>query len=84
MQKAVKDFSDFYGLLDQLIAGESPPPLEADDITVMRLAERAKCGNHKAKSMVVKWAASGVVEYIGKRREPRGHAIDAWRLKKGA
>jgi hypothetical protein len=82
MQKAVREFSDHYGLLDALIADEAPPELLPDDITLRSLAKRAKCGPTKARAMLEKWVSEGRAEYIGKRREVRGHAVDAWRLVK--
>ncbi len=81
MQKAVKEFADHYALLDHLIAAEAPPDLAPDDITLKMLAARAKCGPDKARRMLDKWVSEGKAEYIGRRREARGHAVEAWRLK---
>ena len=67
--------------LDSLLMQEAPPYLAEDDITIMRLARRAGCGSAKAKTMLKKWVTEGRVEYIGKRREERGHLVDAWRIK---
>lgn len=72
--------SDLMKALDDLIMQEAPPPLEDGDITLQILAERAKCGTPKAKVLLKRWEADGKAEYIGKRREPRGHKVDAWRL----
>jgi hypothetical protein len=73
--------SELEKALDDLLMQEAPPDLLETDITVMRLARRAKCGGAKAKKLLDEWTAAGKVEYIGKRREPRGHKLDAWRLK---
>jgi transcription initiation factor IIE alpha subunit len=51
------------------------------DITARMVAERANCEKQKARKMLIKWAADGKAEYIGKRREPSGQSVDAWRLK---
>jgi hypothetical protein len=67
--------------LDSLLMQEAPPYLAEDDITIMRLSRRAGCGSAKAKTMLSKWVTEGKVEYIGKRREERGHLVEAWRLK---
>jgi hypothetical protein len=66
--------------LDSLLMQEAPPYLAEDDITIMRLSRRAGCGSAKAKSMITKWVTDGKLEYIGKRREERGHLVEAWRL----
>ena len=85
MQKAVKEFSDFYGLLDDLIAAEAPPPLLDTDLTIQRLTKWAKCSAGRARRMIEKWLEQGRVEAIGKRRVESGHAVEAWRLiEKGA
>jgi hypothetical protein len=74
--------SELLKALDDLIMAEAPPELLPDDITLRSLAKRAKCGPTKARTMLEKWVAEGKAEYIGKRREVRGHAVDAWRLVK--
>jgi hypothetical protein len=79
MKKAVQEYSDYYGLLDSLIEKEVALPLDAGDITVGLLQERARCSWKKAKEMLLKWTKEGKAEYIGKRQH-RGHAADAWRL----
>jgi hypothetical protein len=66
--------------LDALILDEAPPMLEDTDITIMRLVSRAKCSPPKAKRMLDEWTKAGKAEYLGKRREMRGHKVDAWRL----
>lgn len=81
MNKEVKAFADHYKLLDDLIAEEAPPPLLDDDITVARLAERAKCGHTKATRILERWATEGKVEFIGLRRVTHGNKVKAWRLK---
>lgn len=67
--------------LDDLIMQDAPAALEEADITIMRLARRAKIGTVRARSMLEEWTKAGKVEYIGKRREERGHRVDAWKLK---
>jgi hypothetical protein len=79
MKKSVQEYSDYYGLLDALIAKEVALPLDAGDITVAGLQEHARCSWKKAKEMLLKWVREGKAEYIGKRQH-RGHAADAWRL----
>ena len=73
--------TDLQAALDALLMQDAPPYLADDDITIMRLAHRAGCCSAKAKSMITKWVTEGKLEYIGKRREERGHSLDAWRLK---
>lgn len=80
MQKAVKEFADYYGILDRLIAEDAPPPLADTDLTVSRLAVRAKCREQKAARMLAEWEQAGKAEYIGMKRIPRGHKVKAWRL----
>jgi hypothetical protein len=72
--------TDLQAALDALLMQDAPPMLEDTDITVMRVARHAKCGSAKAKSMITKWVTEGKLEYIGKRREERGHSLDAWRI----
>jgi len=73
--------SELEKALDDLLMQDAPPMLADDDITVMRLVRRAKCGSSKARRMLDEWVVAGKVEYIGKRRNARGHSVDAWRLK---
>ena len=73
--------SELEKALDNLLMQDAPPYLADDDITIMRLAHRAGCGSAKAKNMITKWVTEGKLEYIGKRREARGHLVDAWRIK---
>ena len=73
--------SELEKALDALILEDIPPMLEDADITVMRLASRAKCSPKFAGDVLAQWAKDGKVEYLGKRREIRGHKVDAWRLK---
>ena len=73
--------TDFAAALDALILRDAPPELEDSDITIAILARRANVGMAKAKNMITKWVTEGKLEYIGKRREARGHLVDAWRLK---
>lgn len=73
--------TDLGKALDELIMQDAPPMLADDDITVMRLVSRAKVGVVRAKTMLKQWQDAGKVEYVGKRREERGHMVDAWRLK---
>jgi hypothetical protein len=72
--------SDLDKALDDLIMQDAPPPLEDTDITVMRLARRAKVGTVRATSMLESWAAAGKVESIGERRDARGHKVKAWKV----
>lgn len=68
--------------LDALIMQDCPPPLADDDITSVRVKERANCGHQKAMALIKKWEQAGKVEYIGKRQDPEsGHNVMAWRLK---
>lgn len=67
--------------LDDLILSDAPPPLEVTDITIQRIVARANVGGARAQRMIDKWVEEGKVEYIGERREPRGHRVKAWRLK---
>ncbi|HLA88126.1 MAG TPA: hypothetical protein VJL10_08895 [Anaerolineales bacterium] len=85
MKKEVKEFADFYGLLDNLIAQESAPILADDELTINRVAGRADCGRVRAKGMIKRWLAGGLIEYVGKRSEPMfNHVSDAWKIvKKG-
>ena len=73
--------TDLEAALDALILEDIPPALEPTDITVMRLVARAKCSPVIAKRVLAEWVEAGKVEYLGKRREARGHKVDAWRLK---
>jgi hypothetical protein len=73
--------SDLERALDNLLLADAPPYLADDDITVMRLVARAKCSPNKAKRLLGEWEAAGKVEYIGERREPRGHSVKAWKVK---
>jgi DNA-directed RNA polymerase subunit N (RpoN/RPB10) len=74
-------YFDLAKALDDLILQDAPPPLADDDLTARMVAERAGCEKQKARKMLIKWAADGKAEYIGKRREPSGQSVDAWRLK---
>jgi hypothetical protein len=73
--------SDLAAALDALIEQDAPPYLADDDVTVVRLADHAKCGHAKARKMLTDWQTAGKVEYIGMRREPRGHQVKAWKVK---
>jgi hypothetical protein len=66
--------------LDSLILQEAPPLLAADDVTIQRLAERAKCGYQKAGRMLEKWTADGRVTFVGQRRDDSGHKVKAWKV----
>ena len=72
--------SELDAALDELLAQEVPPWLDLQDITIMRLQERAECGPKRARTIINKWVEGGKLEYLGKRRETKGHAVDAWRL----
>lgn len=72
--------SELENALDSLLMQDAPPQLADDDITVMRLARRAKCGPLKASRLLDEWTAVGKVEFVGVRREPHGHKVKAWRL----
>jgi hypothetical protein len=73
--------SDLARALDDLILQEIPPPLADDEITTTRVADRAKCHHQQARRMIDKWVKEGKVEHVGKRKEPHGQKVDAWRLK---
>jgi transcription initiation factor IIE alpha subunit len=73
--------SELEKALDALILQDAPLPLADGDITARMVAERAGCEKQKARKMLIKWTADGKAEYIGKRREPSGQSVDAWRLK---
>jgi hypothetical protein len=73
--------SDLLKALDDLILQSAPPELAENDITVQGLANYARCGATKARNMLDQWVKEGKAEYIGMRREPRGHSVKAWRLK---
>lgn len=73
--------SELEKALDALLLQDAPPMLDDDDLTVQRLAARAKCGSLKARRMLKEWTEAGRVEHIGKRREPHGHTVDAWKVK---
>lgn len=72
--------SELLTALDALILQEVQY-LSEDDITVTRLAERAKWGRIRAKQVIDKWTKEGKLEYLGKRKENKmGKGVDAWRL----
>ena len=73
--------SDLQKALDDLIMQDAPPVLEDTDLTVQRLAARAKCGSIKAKRLLLEWTDAGKAEHLGKRRNSQGHSVEAWRLK---
>jgi hypothetical protein len=73
--------SELEKALDDLIMETAAPPIAEGDITVNSLASRAHVHKQKAREMLDEWTAAGKVEYLGKRRVPSGHRIDAWRLK---
>jgi hypothetical protein len=75
------NLSELNKALDDLIMQDAPPVLEDTDLTVQRLAARAKCGSVKAKRLLADWTEAGKVEYLGKRRNTQGHNVDGWRLK---
>jgi hypothetical protein len=81
MANSPVSLSELEKALDDLLMYDAPPYLADDDITVMRLVRHAKYGPNKARRMLNDWTEAGKVEYIGKRREPRGHMVDAWRVK---
>lgn len=80
MNKVVKDFADFYGDLDALIAESILPDLAPGDITARMVQDRKGCHHEQARVALKRWQAEGKVEYIGKRKGPRGQAVDAWRM----
>jgi hypothetical protein len=73
--------SELEKALDDLIMETAAPPLADGDITINSLAKRAHCHTQKAHEMLAEWTAAGKVEFLGKRRVPSGHRVDAWRLK---
>jgi hypothetical protein len=73
--------SELEKALDDLITEAAAPPLKETDITMNSLAARAHWHKQKAKAMLQEWTASGKVEYLGLRRAPSGHKVEAWRLK---
>jgi hypothetical protein len=73
--------SELEKALDNLIMETVSPPLDEGDITVNSLAKRARCHKQKAHEMLKEWTAAGKAEFLGKRRVPSGHRVDAWRLK---
>jgi hypothetical protein len=72
--------SELAKALDDLILQDTPPPLAADEFTAGMIAKIAKCHNQQARRRIARWIAEGKAEYVGKRREPRGQSVDAWRL----
>lgn len=81
MQKAVKDFQEFYGL-DKLIEDEKKNDLQPEEFTINMVARQAKWNRARAETVIKEWVTNGKAEYVGKRREPeRGQKVDAWRLK---
>lgn len=78
MAKQLKRYAKFYGL-DELIAADVMPQLEEDDLTIVRVQEKAGVGYNTAKRLLEKWTKEGKVVSIGKRRN-KAAVMSAWRL----
>ena len=81
MANRLKQHAQFYGL-DELIAADVMPQLEEDDLTIVRVQEKAGVGYNTAKRLLEKWTKEGKVVFIGKRRN-KAAVVDAWRILKG-
>jgi hypothetical protein len=69
MNKAVKDFQEFYGL-DKLIEQENQLNLSPDDITVARLVKRTQWNKRRVLQAIDKWENEGRLEHEIKRNSP--------------
>lgn len=70
--------NDFLTDLDKLIAETTTPPLAENDITAVRVMQKAKCTHQTAMSLIKRWDTQGLVKYIGERRDISGHRNKAW------
>lgn len=79
MNKAVKDFSDHYHMLDALIAEEATSQLAEGEFTIKMIAERVGCGTQKAQRIIHGWVRDGKAEFVGKRAGAHGQSVSAWK-----